>query len=184
MILITLLLTLSFLNQSSLQLPISANRTLDEKFPNWKLLEYSEEYYGKGPLDVDRHSKPFFKCHLNHDTLPDYVLGIVIKEDTTLTVHFVALVSKRDSFSVHTLRSYTNPRPLRMYLYLYPRGIDIVNFGWDQDNVPPELLRTFNDEKMTSRFDTDCVALFMNDKNYCIAFILERETFWSFSSCD
>ena len=182
--LITLILTLWALGQPSLQLPTNARKALDNKFPIWQHLQYSKEYYGNQIIDVDRNSKPILKCQLNDDTVPDYVLGIVIKEDTTLTVHFVALVSNEDSFSVLTLASYKNPNPMMFYLYLYPRDTEIVNFGWDQANVPPELLRTFDEETMTSRFSTDCIALFHTDKNYCIAFVFQTGRFWSFSSCD
>ena len=181
----TVTLTLWLLCQSSLELPTNARKGLDHKFPGWKLLEYTEEYYGGQLVELDRHSSPFFKCQLNHDSVADYALGIVIKGDTNLTVHFVALVSEEDSFSVHTLRSYINPHPLLMYLYLYPKETETANFGWDQEaDIPAELRGTFNERKMTSKFSTDCVALFRTDKNYCMAFVFEKGKLWSFSSCD
>ena len=182
-----LFFTLLSFSQHSLELPTAAKEALDNEFPKWKLLEYSKKFYGDQP--VDRRSRPFLKCQLNHDTIPDYVLGIVTKKETTLTVHFVALVSKQDSFSVFTLAAYVNPdpdqKPLTVVLHLYPKNVPVSNFGFrDEQNVPVNLLQRWDQNEMISTFDTDCPSLLVTDKNGCHTFVFAEERFWAFEACD
>lgn len=186
MIIVTVLIVaLLSLGQLSLQLPPEPKKALDSQFPHWKLIEYSQTLYGDQVEAIDSHAKPFFICKLNHDTIPDYALGIVINKGRTLTIHFVALVSNGDSFSVFTLASYINPKPMTRYLFLYPKNQDVTNFGWgDKANVPESLLHTWDKNEMVCKFDTDCPALLRTDKNGCRTFVFEMGKFWSFEACD
>lgn len=176
--------TLSATGQLSLQLPLTASKALDQKFPAWKLIDYSTTLYGDKVKDIYYWGKPYFKCNLNRDTITDYALGISVDEDSALKVHFIAIVSLRDSFSLFVLGTYSNPKPLSVYLYLYQKGEEIANFGFDDTNVPENLLRSWNKKEMFSTFHTDCISLHRTDKNVCSAFVFEGVKFWSFEACD
>jgi hypothetical protein len=177
--------TFSLVGQPSLQLPITGTRALDNSFSNWTLINHSTPLYGDEAENIFYWGKPFYKCDLNRDTIPDFAFGITVEEDSSLTVHFVALVSNKDSFSLFILGTYRNPRPLMVYLYLYPKGDAIANYGWDDEqNVPESLLRTWNRDELVSQFDADSISLHRTDKNWCDAFVFEMGRFWSFESCD
>lgn len=175
----------SMLATPHVHLPSAASRALDGHFPHWRALRYSRQLYGDQIAAVNKSEEPLIECYLNRDTMPDYVMGIVVGKGTSLTVHFVAMVSQDDSFSVFVLESYHNPRPLTGYLHLYAKNSEITNFGFDdEENVPKTLLHGWNGDEIVCRFDRDCPAIFQTDKNTCHTFIFEQGKFWSFQACD
>ena len=124
----------------------------------------------------------FFKCYLNQDPKPDFVLVVITGSDSSLTEHYVALVSTANKYEAFILRSY-NIFELSVdeyTVFIEPRNSPVTAFG----DLDPDLKYKPAKDGAGVIFDVDCVLIGSLVGNQCETFVFQNGKFHEFSSCD
>jgi len=160
---------------ASAVLPSAASIALDEKLQDWKIAKLSED-------SLNPKYNSFFKCDLNKDKKPDYVLVVVTGIKSTLTEHYVAIVSFGDKYNAFILRSYNISKFWidDHRLWIYPKGTHIALFGNLDSSVPYKQVP--NEAGIS--FDVDCIIIIPNIGSNCVSYVYHKNRFYDFSSCD
>lgn len=170
MLSILFILTMANLQAPQAVLPVAAVKILNDSIPDWTFQAYSEEEKEEG-------WGSYFKCVLNDDTVPDYALNVVVKEDSTS--YFIALLSDGNGFKLYYLwdeREYKGE--YFSYMRVYTAGTEITNFGFRDE---PDTLA---DIPFQSVFKTDCIEVGAKEQNGCVTYVFDNGKVRSFVSCD
>ncbi len=148
------------------KLPLSAKAILDSAFSDWAFKSDLPEYRDQ--------SSPLIICDLNHDSVPDYALHVVVGKDSNHVQHFIALVSSSLSFQLYDLQTFTHGQwDYNLYYQeIFKRGIEF-------DRPPFE-----SEGDNRKAFPTDCISISMHEKNSCTVYLFEHGAFKQFSPCD
>ena len=156
-------------------LPSGASFALDEKLQGWKIAKLSED-------SLNPMYNSFFKCDLNKDNNPDYVLVVVTGNKSTLTEHYVAIVSTGDKYNAFILRSYNISKCWidDFCLLIHPKNTYVPIIGDLDSSVPYK--NAPNESSIL--FDVDSFTIDSIIGNYCISYVYHNNIFYEFSSCE
>ncbi len=159
----------------SLVLPPAVTTSLNEKLRDWRIAKLSED-------SLNPKYDSFFKCDLNKDKKPDYVFVVVTGNKSTLTEHYVAIVSDGDKYNAFILRSYNISKFWIDYYYLsiQSKNTYVAVFG----DLDPALTYKIVKDQPSVTFDVDCITIATIIGNQCDTYVYHNGKFYDFSSCD
>jgi len=160
---------------ASAVLPSAASFALDEKLQDWKIAKLSED-------SLNPKYNSFFKCDLNKDNKPDYVLVVVTGNKLTLTEHYVAIVSTGDKYNAFILRSYNISKFWidDYYLLINPKDTYVTIIG----DIDPSVPHKDVPNEPYIFFDVDSITITSIIGNDCTSYVYHNNRFYDFSSCE
>jgi hypothetical protein len=168
-------------------LPPSARKALDKRFPHW----HFRPSHIPNPCDIPGEQRPSFKpvskCNLNGDGIPDYVVAITKGRNSSLVEYFIALVSNGLRYDLNlfdTARIHEGAGQ-RMFMVI-SAGDTMAIFG-DGDTLVYNYSTSFGHNGIT--FPTDAIEIYPECEGrwkevMAYGFIFIRGRFRMFSAAD